>query len=247
MSLEQLTREIQTIVGTTVDGVYGPMTADAVIKKLGIITSAQTLNYKTRAIQQHVNVWVDGIYGPKTANAILKAFNGDIEQPEPVVIDNKYPVEYKQTPNVSKSKIVPLGVVLHHSSGSFNGSVAWCTDPVSRVSYHVIVNTDGKRVVMAQDNERTWHAGVSSFKGKSNCNNFMLGVAVSGDTNNRELTDDEVESICEYILPRIKLHNWPRDLSTITTHRFVSPGRKDDVDVRAEKRILDALRAKMTL
>ena len=71
----------------------------------------------------------------------------------------------------------------------------------------------------------------------------MLGLSFSGDTNERELTDDEVASAIEWLVPRFKEWVWPRNLSTVTTHREVSPGRKDDVDIRAEKKIKDALRA----
>ena len=71
----------------------------------------------------------------------------------------------------------------------------------------------------------------------------MLGLSFSGDTNERELTGDEVTSAIEWLVPRFEKWGWSKDLSTVTTHREVSPGRKDDVDIRAEKKIKDALGA----
>ena len=41
----------------------------------------------------------------------------------------------------------------------------------------------------------------------------------------------------------IRKWDWPTDLSTVTTHKEISPGRKDDVDSRAEQAILKALKA----
>ena len=71
----------------------------------------------------------------------------------------------------------------------------------------------------------------------------MLGLAFSGDTTSRELTKAEIDSAVDYLLPRFERWGWPKDLSTVTTHREVSPGRKVDVDSRAEAAIIEALRS----
>ena len=113
---------------------------------------------------------------------------------------------------------------------------------VSKVSYHCIIDTDGSRTVFANDTQRAWHAGRSSFKGRGGCNSFMIGLAFSGDTVNRELTKAEIDSAVEFLLPRFKRWGWSKDLSTITTHRHVSPNRKVDVDIRAEEVIMKALK-----
>ena len=142
------------------------------------------------------------------------------------------------TPNVSKNVTInPIGIILHHTGGSYVGAVSWCLNSKSQVSYHCIVNTNGNRTILAGDRQRTWHAGRSVFNGRSDCNSFMLGIAVSGDTNTRTLTQQEIESVARWCVEKIIQFNMPKDLSTITTHRHVSPGRKNDVDVRAESAI----------
>jgi len=246
MTLDELIREIQGVVGANVDGQYGPQTAGCIIKKLGVKSSATTLKYKTRNIQKHVGVWVDGDFGPKTSGAVIAALKGlDVTTVKPDAVTTHYNESYQPTPNMSVRKIKPLGVVLHHSDGSFNGGVSWILNPDSNVSYHCLIDTNGDRVVFAKDDRRAWHAGKSKFKGKIGVNDFLLGVSFSGNTNHRELTDAEVESACEFILPRLVKYGWPTDLSTITTHRAVSPGRKNDVDSRAEEKIMTALRSKL--
>jgi len=67
----------------------------------------------------------------------------------------------------------------------------------------------------------------------------MLGIAVSGNTNERELTPQEVESVAQWCVRKMKAYNFGID--RITTHRHVSPNRKNDVDARAEKRIKDRI------
>lgn len=196
----------------------------------------------TKEIQKIVGTKADGIYGPNTARAIISKLENQTED-APAKQDASFRELYKASPNVSFSTIRPEGVVLHHSYGSYKGGVSWILNDSSNVSYHVLINTDGERTVFAKDTQRAWHAGKSSFNGRDGCNGFMMGLAFTGDTTSRELTQAEIDSAVEFLLPRFERWGWPKDLSTITTHREVSPGRKVDVDIRAEKAIIDALRS----
>ncbi|MFF3731032.1 N-acetylmuramoyl-L-alanine amidase [Streptomyces sp. NPDC002476] len=44
--------------------------------------------------------------------------------------------------------MVPQGIVVHYTAGSYDGAVSWFQDPVSRVSAHFVVARDGRRVQM---------------------------------------------------------------------------------------------------
>lgn len=243
MSTRDITKAIQEGVDVTADGIYGKNTALAIIGKLGL-----TEKELTKFIQEKVGSLPDGIYGKNTGKSILDKLGLGTSEKEQVSVpsakkgDGNYPEVYKASPNVSSSRIVPEGVVLHHSSGSYNGSVSWILQDKSNVSYHCIIDKDGSRTSFAEDDRRCWHAGKSRFKGRGGCNGFLLGLAFSGNTNTRELTEDEIASAVEWLLPRFDKWDWPTDLSTVTTHREVSPGRKDDVDSRAEAAIIKALK-----
>jgi len=146
-----------------------------------------TLKDLTKKIQRLAGATADGIYGKNTAHAIIDALeNGDNsskKKPTAKKVDGKFEERVRPTPNKSSSKITPEGVVLHHSYGSYAGGVSWILNDTSNVSYHVLIDTDGSRTVFADDNERAWHAGKSSFNGRGGCNGFMLGVAFTNDTN----------------------------------------------------------------
>lgn len=149
-------------------------------------------------------------------------------------------VTHLQTPNVSKRSIKPLGIVLHHTAGSFRGSVAWCMDKKSKVSYHYIVDLTGNYTQLANDNQRVWANGKSSFKGKNDCNSFMISIAVSGNTNNRRLLQVEIQTVAMLCIEKMTKFGFVLDM--ITTHREISPERKNDVDVRAYNEIIQRIK-----
>ena len=139
-----------------------------------------------------------------------------------------YPEKHLNSPNVTKNRrITPKAIVLHHTCGSYAGSVAWCADPASRVSYHAIVAKDGRRTVLADPDERAWHAGKSSWRGRRDLNSWSVGAAFEGDTNERTLGEDEMASMADYLIPIMQRYGLT--LADVTDHRTVSPGRKDDL------------------
>jgi N-acetyl-anhydromuramyl-L-alanine amidase AmpD len=140
-----------------------------------------------------------------------------------------FPEKQLNSPNVTKGRrIKPQAIVLHHTCGSYAGSVAWCADPASRVSYHAIVAKDGRRTVLADPDERAWHAGKSSWRGRRDLNSWSVGAAFEGDTNTRQLGENEMASMTDYLLPIMRQYGL--SLSDVTDHRTVSPGRKDDLN-----------------
>jgi N-acetyl-anhydromuramyl-L-alanine amidase AmpD len=106
--------------------------------------------------------------------------------------------------------------------------VSWIRNPKSRVSYHVLVAQDGRRTVFANPTQRTWHAGKSEWMGRKDLNSWSIGASFEGDTNTEPLTLAAMESMAEYLVPLIKKYGLT--LNSLTDHRTVSPGRKDDLN-----------------
>ena len=152
----------------------------------------------------------------------------------------RYYPQTRKTPNVSAGRVIkPTHIVLHHSSGAYAGSVSWCMDPVSKVSYHCIVARNGKRTVLATPSQRTWHAGVSSWQGRKDANSFSIGLAWEGDTYQVPLSEDAILSAVEYLLPILDEYHIP--LSNIIRHADIAPGRKDDCSPAAHAALIAAL------
>ena len=75
------------------------------------------------------------------------------------------------------------GVLFHHSVMPFAETLTRLLDPASKVSYHALIDLDGTRCTLVPDEQIAWHAGASSFLGRTRCNDFLLGLAFAGDTN----------------------------------------------------------------
>jgi AmpD protein len=152
------------------------------------------------------------------------------------------PTGYRDVPHVTANMggaMRPQGVVFHSTYGAAAGSLSWIKNPTSRVSYHTLIFPDGTRHHVVPLNRVAWHAGASSFRGRSGCNGFMAGVAFEGDLYRRDLTADELASAVEFVgreAPR-----WGWTLPWITDHRTVSPGRKVDIPPAVLEQLRDAL------
>ena len=182
---------------------------------------------------------------PKPAQSPAPAPEPKPAKPSPApkikAISKYYQQTNKHSPNISKGRVIkPTHIVLHHTSGAYAGSVAWCLNPASKVSYHCIIARNGRRTTLALPTQRTWHAGVSSWQGRMDANSFSIGLAWEGDTYQTPLSEDAILSAVEYLLLILEDHKIP--LSHILRHADVAPGRKNDCSPAAHTALLAALK-----
>ena len=95
-----------------------------------------------------------------------------------------------------------------------------------RVSAHFFIERDGQISQFVSCLQRAWHAGVSSFAGRENCNDFSLGIELEG-------TDDLPYSEAQYdaLVPLVQqlLAAYPAlSVERICGHSDIAPGRKTD-------------------
>ena len=135
-----------------------------------------------------------------------------------------------------------LGVVFHHSVIPFDDTIALMTDPARKVSYHCLIAPDGTRCTLVPDASVAWHAGVSSFRGRTGCNAFLLGLSFAGDTYAAPLTATQLASALEWLAPRWVQNGWT--LAMMTERRQVAPCRKHHLNPVEWERLSAALSAK---
>lgn len=177
---------------------------------------------------------------PGLASYLKKKKSVELAPVPKIVSSRDFPVKQHTTPNHG-GYIKPLGVVFHHSCGSLSGSLSWIAQAKSKVSYNMMIGTDGTQHAILPFTKRAWHAGKSYFKGRSGCNGFMVGIAFSGSTYDRRLTDAEIQSAVSLVKANRHKYGWTHDW--MTDHRTVSPGRKDDLNPTEWRRLQLALKA----
>ncbi len=95
-----------------------------------------------------------------------------------------------------------------------------------KVSSHLFIDRKGNCTQFVSFNERAWHAGISSFEGVGNCNDFSIGIELEG-TDDIPYTDEQYESLAT--ASRLILKRYPNITSErIAGHDDIAPGRKTD-------------------
>jgi len=92
-----------------------------------------------------------------------------------------------------------------------------------RVSSHFLIRRDGELLQFVSCNERAWHAGASSWKGREHCNDFSIGVELEG-------TDDLPYAAAQYTMLARLLRALRRvyPIVDVVGHSDIAPGRKTD-------------------
>lgn len=133
--------------------------------------------------------------------------------------------QYKEisypTPNYAKGRVNGVrGVILHHTAEpTIKKSLEVLTVSGRHVGTHVVIDIDGTRYIMADPTVVTYHAGYSILDGREGCNEFTIGIEFQGNTLEKPLTDDQIKSGIEYLIPLIKKYNIP--FRNIVTHEMI--------------------------
>lgn len=124
----------------------------------------------------------------------------------------------------------PDMIVLHYTGMKTGaGAEAWLCDPASEVSSHYLVHEDGRIVQMVRENDRAWHAGKSSWFGRTDINSCSIGIEIVNPGHSlgyrsfpkRQI--DAVIGLCKGIVQRQSI-----PAQRVLAHSDVAPGRKID-------------------
>jgi N-acetyl-anhydromuramoyl-L-alanine amidase len=95
-----------------------------------------------------------------------------------------------------------------------------------KVSAHLLIRRDGELVQYVPFHRRAWHAGVSSWQGRENCNDFSIGIELEG-------TDRGGYTTAQYRRTAVAIRALCRAYPTLSherlaAHSDIAPGRKTD-------------------
>jgi N-acetylmuramoyl-L-alanine amidase len=172
-------------------------------------------------------------------------------------------VGHGKSPNVGGT-ITPTIIVLHYTASGGEdgqGDADYLSRAAARASAQVVVGRNGSIDQIVPFNKKAWHAGVSSYKGVKNVNDFSIGIEIdnwgwlkngkshagvavkdvfkgtrSGHSEweaYNQVQLDAVEQVIAAICSTYKI-------TDIVGHEDIAPGRKQDPGPA-----LDAFKAKM--
>jgi AmpD protein len=109
----------------------------------------------------------------------------------------------------------------------------------TKVSCHCLIQRDGIITQYVPFTKRAWHAGVSCFEGREDCNDFSIGIELEG-------TDTIAYKKLQYFslvsLVALLQKTYPRiTLDRIVGHSTIAPGRKTDPGMAFDWKLFEKL------
>jgi AmpD protein len=95
-----------------------------------------------------------------------------------------------------------------------------------RVSAHYFIDREGEVIELVDPVQMAWHAGKSTFEGRTGCNPFSIGIELEGGPD-QPFTEGQyraLKELCLLLMERYPLITPER----IVGHSDIAPGRKED-------------------
>ena len=125
----------------------------------------------------------------------------------------------------------PLEMLVFHYTGMETAQAALdrLRDPEAKVSAHYVVDEDGEVYSLVDEDKRAWHAGVSSWKGKTDINSRSVGIEIVNPGHEfgyRPFPDGQIKSVVSLSQKIIKRYDILSE--NIVGHSDIAPKRKTD-------------------
>lgn len=116
-----------------------------------------------------------------------------------------------------------------HVQALFTNRLVWDAHPYFQqirgleVSAHFYIRRDGALWQFVSCDDRAWHAGASQFRGRSNCNDYSVGIELEG-LEGGLFEDAQYEALTA--LSAALADRYP--IANVAGHEHVAPQRKHD-------------------
>lgn len=111
----------------------------------------------------------------------------------------------------------------------FTNQLDWNAHPYYKtiagmeVSAHFLIRRNGELLQFVGCDERAWHAGISSWRGRNNCNDDSVGIELEG-IEGGFFEPEQYTSLAQ--LCHSLRHQYP--IAHVAGHEHIAPGRKTD-------------------
>lgn len=128
--------------------------------------------------------------------------------------------------NLRPDGIIISSIVIHFTEmDNFLEAIDRLTNPYYKTSSHYIIRKDGIIYELVPPHLRAWHAGISSWRGRENVNDFSIGIEL--DNNGKEEFSKPLMNslilLCKQLSKIFAIEN-----EFIVAHSDIAPSRKID-------------------
>lgn len=95
-----------------------------------------------------------------------------------------------------------------------------------KVSSHLYIKRSGRIIQFVPFDKRAWHAGISNYKGKEDCNDFSIGIELEG-CDDDIYEEEQYKSLIQVTKALIKEYDLISK-KRIAGHSDIAPERKTD-------------------
>lgn len=137
---------------------------------------------------------------------------------------------WNPSPNFGERSL-PISMIVLHYTGMQSGAAAidWLANPASKVSAHYVVDEDGQLVYMVREEQRAQHAGLSYWRGVTDCNSASIGIEIVNPGHEfgyRPFPEAQMDTVTRLVAELVRTYGiHPRN---VVGHSDVAPARKED-------------------
>jgi N-acetyl-anhydromuramyl-L-alanine amidase AmpD len=134
-------------------------------------------------------------------------------------------------------------IVLHDGEGTKASDLGELLSPSKKKSAHYYIDRAGHVYQLVDPKYRAWHAGVSAYLGRSNYNNFSVGI----ESEHKQGQDwpavqkQGYADLVEYLISQYHIQQ-----RYVVAHRWIAPGRRADPTDWPDSELIPWIAARFT-
>jgi N-acetyl-anhydromuramyl-L-alanine amidase AmpD len=159
-------------------------------------------------------------------------------------------IEPHSTPNSTLGRVgrVPLGIVIHTTAGTFDGTCAWFANEESGVSAHYLVGADGRVARFVEEADTARHAGrvvrpTAALAALGDPNLITVGVEFEDKGDPHGFERPELQYLVGGELLSAVAQRWqiPLDRAHVVAHREICADKTCPGNLEVDRLIAEAL------